>query len=85
MPMRRKHSSADEPCQQFQTKCELSQMAGLTEHFTNISRAKSGKMVTMMTMPLVSLIDQKRSMMLKTATILTGISKHLRRKSSMPG
>ncbi len=39
---------------QFQTKCERNQMNELAERYTNISRAKSGKIVTMMTLPLVS-------------------------------
>lgn len=44
----------DKPRTQFQAHLESSQIAALPERFTNVSKAKSGKIVTMLTLPLVS-------------------------------
>lgn len=42
---------------QFQTKCERSRIESLPERFTNITPAKTGNTVTMLTLTLVSAND----------------------------
>lgn len=42
---------------QFQTKCERSRIESLPERFTNITPAKTGNTITMLTLTLVSAND----------------------------
>ncbi len=42
---------------QFQTKCERSRIKNLPERFTNVTPAKTGNTITMLTLTLVSAKD----------------------------
>ena len=70
--------------EQFQTRCDSSQMSTLAERYTNISRAKSGKGVTMMTMPLVSTQGECQSKTTVDTAGLTSIIISICRRRSTP-